>query len=316
MHRAPQPRIDAVAVDSRPHSTIEISFVFKRCGAVVGDRGTPKPDVAEAGERRHRRGRRRLAVGSAFVVSLAVGTVARTRAEPTMVGPATKLSDDQDEIIPACATEVRLSGTVYDAAHPERSFALLHLAPKGWGEVYREGASIRGLEIQTIEPEGVLMRGETGSCWLNITRMPGKKQSRGIVARTPPRHFTLTSSTFSPAELGQAIRATGPHAYDIERSLIDRAIGRAPQLVRSTRFDQVQHHGAVAGLELRGFAKNGLLARLGLMRGDVLKSLNGVPLTNVDNERLAQKLVESTPRLSLLVMREGQPLTLDYHVVD
>lgn len=253
-----------------------------------------------------------------LVVIGAAGDAPRTRAEPTLVATVNVSSEeaDVDGSFAACATEVRLSGTLCDVAHPERSFAMLHLGAKLRGEVHREGESVRGLEIESIEPDGVVMRDEHGSCWLNITRMPSKKPTRAVAGHSPSLRFTLAPPAFSTAELERAIRASGEHAYEVKRSLLQRAIGLTAQLARTIRLGQVRHDGAVTAIELRGLTRNGLLAHLGLLRGDTLKSLNGVSLAGIEDRSTAQKLIESAPRLRLLLMRDGRILSLEYHVVD
>jgi type II secretory pathway component PulC len=123
-------------------------------------------------------------------------------------------------------------------------------------------------------------------------------------------------AAFSKAELERAIHPTGPHAYDVERSLLKAAVARAGQLARTTRLAPVRHFSAVSGMQINALAESGLLAHLGLMRGDLVKSLNGVPLTGLVDMLRAQTLLTSTPRLSLLIMRQGVPFALDYHLVD
>jgi general secretion pathway protein C len=255
------------------------------------------------------RRRVRLAFFVWCVVEIGVLAVARARAQEQA---GAELEDDESP--PPCSTTLRLSGTLYDDRHPERSFALLHVKADQPGQVYREGDAVQGFELRSIEPTGAVMRGDHGLCWLNImSSRAGQPAPRAPSARPPRRR---SHSAFSEDELKHAIFATGTHSYDVERSLISRAVERAGQIARNTQFDQVRHYGSVAGMRLRNLAKHGLLAHLGLQRGDLIKSLNGVAMTGVENTLMAESLVKSTSRLSLLVMRGGQPLTLDYHVID
>lgn len=253
--------------------------------------------------------RRRLAFSVMWVLEIGFA-MARASAQ---AAPAAEEVEDEDSP-PPCTTTLRLSGTLYDDRHPERSFALLHLKSDQPGQVYREGDAVQGLELRSIEPTGAVMRGDHGLCWLNIMSARADKPAPRMPNARPARR--KPHAAFSDAELKGAIFATGAHSFDVERSLLSRAVDRATQIARNTQFDQVQHYGSVAGMRLRTMAKDGLLAHLGLQRGDLIKSLNGVAMTSVENTLMAETLMKSTSRLSLLVMRDGQPLTLDYHVVD
>lgn len=80
---------------------------------------------------------------------------------------------------PPCKTELRLSGTVYNAAAPERSMAMLHTKDDKRGAVYRAGAMVSEFEVMDVLPRGVLLRGAEGECWLRLKQDPH--------ARPPPR---------------------------------------------------------------------------------------------------------------------------------
>jgi general secretion pathway protein C len=70
--------------------------------------------------------------------------------------------------------------------------------------------------------------------------------------------------------------------------------------------------GPQAGLVLTRVSADGLVARLGLKSGDVLRMVNGSPVTNVQD--LAQQLAgtENVQRVTLVGERQGKPLNLSY----
>jgi hypothetical protein len=47
----------------------------------------------------------------------------------------------------------------------------------------------------------------------------------------------------------------------------------------------------------------------------MLKTFNGFSLTSLDGALRAQKQLLAASRLSLLVMRQGKPVALEYHLV-
>lgn len=70
--------------------------------------------------------------------------------------------------------------------------------------------------------------------------------------------------------------------------------------------------GPQAGLVLTQVSGDGLVARLGLQTGDVLRMVNGSPVTNVQD--LAQQLAgnASVQRIILVGERQGKPLNLSF----
>ncbi|NOZ02944.1 MAG: PDZ domain-containing protein [Deltaproteobacteria bacterium] len=71
--------------------------------------------------------------------------------------------------------------------------------------------------------------------------------------------------------------------------------------------------------DIRGFTMvivkaGGLFDRMGLKRGDVLVSVNGMPLRDFADSRNAYKKLKKEERISLTVIRGGKPLTLIYEI--
>lgn len=211
----------------------------------------------------------------------------------------------------ALQAEMRLSGTVYDNRRPERSLAILGSpAPRRSTAVYRCGSRIGAYRLLEVHPRAVLLSAEQGApCWLRMTRVPAPKPRAPAPRRSPRR-----SGAFTSEELDRSIQQLQPSVYRVERGLIDRAIGRASTLARTTRMRPVQQHGVAVGLALQRLPKDGLLAKLGLRRGDVLKTLNGFQIASLDGMLRARSQLTSAPRLSLALVRGGQQLTIEYRL--
>jgi hypothetical protein len=102
------------------------------------------------------------------------------RATAHAAAPAT--APDHDTV-PTCKTDARLSGAIYDARHPERSFALVQPRAGEKGAVYRAGMTIGIYELVAIEPRGVLLRSTEGECWLRLVGSP----ERATKTTPPPK---------------------------------------------------------------------------------------------------------------------------------
>jgi hypothetical protein len=182
---------------------------------------------------------------------------------------------------------------------------MLHVVQNHPGAIYRVGSRVAGYWLAAVEPRGIELRDESGDCWLRLLGMQRpasapKPAPHKRVARAPPAR----TAAFSHAELQQAIHPVGAGRYDVERALIAQAVARAALIGRTTGLQQVMRFGQPAGLLVRGLAEDGLLRHLGVMPGDMLKTFNGFSLTSLDGARL-----------SLLVMRQGKPVALEYHLV-
>ncbi|HEY2734011.1 MAG TPA: hypothetical protein VGI70_08500 [Polyangiales bacterium] len=220
---------------------------------------------------------------------------------------------------PICQTEIRVSGTLYDATNPAHSFAMLQLdGADPRGAVYRVGSLIGAFVLIAVEPRGIRLRDERGDCWLRLVGASAPRSNRAAPTRlrSPARRAPTRASAFSAAELEHGIRTVAANGFEVERALLTKAVARAAQIMQTMRLQQEFRHGEASGLIVQRIPEAGLMHHLGLRRGDVLRAFNGLPLTSLDGLLRAQNQLANAPRLSLLLMRDGRPTTLDYRLVD
>lgn len=234
--------------------------------------------------------------------------------EPAAEAPAAPLRP-----VEACEgsmqDQIRLSGTIYDPKRPERSFAILGKRSESGTAVYRSGARIGTLELLEVHPRAVLLDSEEGApCWLRMTPVNRSTQPERPIAEQKKKKPRAKGNVFSKEELEQKVRKLGDGKYRVERSLLQRALESAPALARRTRTKVVQRGGAAVGVSLRRLPRDGLLSHLGFKRGDVIRTVNGISFGNLDGVLKARTQLTSAPRLSVALLRNGKPVTLEYQV--
>jgi hypothetical protein len=145
----------------------------------------PGPKLLRSWKEAGVRGRAWLALSAALVVCALA--VAHARAQGTVLAsadPPKSKSETADEIVPVCKTDLRLTGSVYDARHPERSFVLVQARSNAPAGVFRAGSWLGAFQIVAIEPRGMLLRNAEGDCWL---RLVGDPAARKHLPAPPPR---------------------------------------------------------------------------------------------------------------------------------
>jgi hypothetical protein len=268
--------------------------------------------------------------------ALAQGTML-TASDPTTSGEPEDLLEDEPEepakaALSLCQTDLRLSGTFFNAQAPYRSFASFHVrADHPGGEVYRVGERVGAFGILSIEARTVVLDDGGAGCYLKLAGAsvtppppPAKKRKKRRKkggdkaeesAEQKPEPKPEEKADFSAEELNASIRALGGDRYEIKKDLLPKLAQRSAALRSSTQWSQVRGMSSVLGLRMEKLASAGLLERLGLRTGDVIKTLNGLQLSSLEGALEAQKLISSSSHLSLLIQRDGTPVTLDYRVV-
>jgi hypothetical protein len=107
----------------------------------------------------------RMFVCALAALTLSAEAFAEDVALASTVAPeVVEAETEEEQPIPMCKTELRLSGAVFDARRPEHSFAVLQAMPSRSGAVYRVGMWVAGYELVQVAPRGVLLRDRDGEC--------------------------------------------------------------------------------------------------------------------------------------------------------
>jgi S1-C subfamily serine protease len=94
------------------------------------------------------------------------------------------------------------------------------------------------------------------------------------------------------------------------RSDVERRLGQEiPTILAETTVVPYLEGGAVAGLLLSRLP-NGLLSEVGLRPGDVLQSLNEVPVDSVATLASLWPRFQSATEVRAVVLRDGRPFSL------
>jgi general secretion pathway protein C len=122
-----------------------------------------------------------------------------------------------------------------------------------------------------------------------------------------------SSSVISSVELERSIRCTGRSCV-VQRQLIDQLFAAPEALADVARVVPAFKDGEVVGFKVFGIRIGSLLARLGLMNGDIVKSVNGAAFRSPEQALIVATTLKTARRLDLLVERLNKPITFDYTI--
>jgi len=129
----------------------------------------------------------------------------------------------------------------------------------------------------------------------------------GVAAAPPP-------SAPSAAASGPPEDPTTP-ARSMDRREMERRLGQeVPRILAETTLVPVTEGGQVAGFTLTRLPEGTLLSDAGLRAGDVITSVNGVPIDSLATLIGLWPRLQSESDLRAVVLRNGQPVALTVHL--
>ena len=78
--------------------------------------------------------------------------------------------------------------------------------------------------------------------------------------------------------------------------------------------EPVMENGEIKGFRLFQFDQSSMFGKLGMKDGDMVKEINGTPLNNVAKTIQFLNGLKDESRVSVNIIRDGQPITLDLNV--
>ena len=141
----------------------------------------------------------------------------------------------------------------------------------------------------------------------------GPSTSTAPAADPDPAAATRNESII--ARILAGISRVGPGVATMSRESRDLILSNLAILARSARAVPANDNGAI-GFRLYGIRRGSVLAALGLLNGDLLKSINGRPTTTPQEVLAAYSGLRGASSWALSINRRGTEMTLVVRVVD
>ena len=236
------------------------------------------------------------------------------------VGPDGTPVEEWDPTRPApdCTGKLRLVGSVMSPGYPDWSFAAITGTSDGKTMLYREGSNVDSSRVMAVLASSVVVSGSSGVCRL---LMFGEEE--GASARTPAPVAKSKPATTDPKgrnagltdqELDDGIEKVSDTKFNIQRSLVDKALANQGSLMKAARVIPHDENGRVVGVKLYGIRRTSLLGRLGVRNGDMLRTINGFDMTSPDTALEAYSVLRSADKLTLAVKRQNKEMTIEYNI--
>ncbi len=114
----------------------------------------------------------------------------------------------------------------------------------------------------------------------------------------------------------QGIRKIGDTDFEVDRTLLDYLLGNPMWVARGARIVPSIRNSKSNGFKLYAIRPSSIYAKIGLMNGDTILSVNGLTLSSPDKAIETYKQVESAKRFTVQLTRRGKPVTIRYTIVE
>lgn len=193
---------------------------------------------------------------------------------------------------------LRLKGTLFTRGM--QAVAIIEDINTGKVDMYEIGDSVGGLKISAIS------RGEVSF---------GDKGAAGALS-LPEGAVIQPAADIMPMAGGDdwyKIECHG-NTFILDEATIPNALSRAREIMKNLRIKPNLKDGTKAGLMIDRLDPAGILKDIGLIQGDVIKSVNGFKLNSPFQIFKAYKNLRNSQEIQVDIVRDNRPLILTYKI--
>ena len=202
--------------------------------------------------------------------------------------------------LPPTELHLTLKGTAV-LEPPINSFAIIYDHDKRRQKLYNLGDTIQDATIKNIYANRVILqRGEKLEA-LFLKRKMEKKSSRA------------SKRSRGTKKKSGVIRSSNRDHYVLDREKVSDMISNVNQFMTQVRVSPHFHEGKPVGYRVSDIKQGSLIEEIGIKNGDIIKSVNGLPIAKPDQafEAYQQLMEESQITLELQRGRADQVITYE-----
>jgi type II secretion system protein C len=202
-----------------------------------------------------------------------------------------------------CPGPARLVVAAVDPGAPARSLAVVALG--GDKPLIREGSRLDGRRVTRITASRVYLDDDAERCWISTAAAPPVAAAS---TSAPPR-VAARPDPLRP--LIERVRRVDAHTLEVDRAVLDAMMEQQIELLRDLRAAPERAGDRVVGLKLGPIKPGSLAEHVGLRAGDRLVSINRYDLTDPGQLLKAYAKLRLAPSLTLALVRDGAPTSID-----
>jgi len=179
-------------------------------------------------------------------------------------------------------------------------------------KVLGKGESINGFVLEGAGADYAIF-GKNGKTYRVPLAVPKTSRKNGLIEPVKPLVPKLSSRQNHVASPQGEIVDAGDRRI-VDRSLLKHYTENIDDLYKNIGIQEVKKSGNLEGFRVTFIRRGSLFAKLGVKRGDVIKSINGQALTSYSAALNVYKDINNAQNITLVIERKNQEMELEYEI--
>lgn len=176
--------------------------------------------------------------------------------------------------------------------------------------------------IVVVVAVGEALGGDGRLVWVDregieVARNEGRRercdidQGGGAMSSAVAMHSSRGSSR---RPTGEGIQRVSANKFVIDQSEVQNALNNLSTLATEARIVPYFENGQSKGFKLYSIKPSSLIAKVGIMNGDIIQKVNGYEINSPEKALQVYSMLKNEKQISIDVVRNGRPKTFEYEI--
>jgi len=224
-----------------------------------------------------------------------------------------KLTPNEASVPKARPKKVQIAGSIKDiqllAIYNASDRTVVTVKYKGETKILGRGDVLNGFTLEGGGSNYATFTKEEKAYRADLIKSKRSSSSQGSI--TPASRMPTQEPQKNKVE-GEVTDA-GDHKI-ISKSLLDHYADNMDDIYKNIGITEVKKGNTIKGFKITFVKRGSPFAKLGLKRGDMIKSINGEEITSYSAAFNAYKNIKDVDNLTLVIMRGKKEMELEYEI--
>ena len=207
-----------------------------------------------------------------------------------------------------------IAGSIKDitllAIYNSKDTTVITVEYKRKTKVLARGDEINGFILEGAGNNFATFSKDTKTYRVNLVK---SKRSTGTSSSIKPSSKTVSSSSKDSSKIEGDVTDAGDHKI-IDKSLFDHYAKNMDDIYKNIGIAEVKQGGKIKGFRITFVRRGSPFAKLGVKRGDVIKSINGQEINSYNAAFETYKNIQNVENLTMVIKRGKEEMELEYEI--
>ncbi len=208
----------------------------------------------------------------------------------------------------------KIAGSIKDitllAIYNSEDITVITVEYKRKSKVLARGDKINGFVLEGAGSNFATFSKDAKTYRVNLVK---SKRSTGASSSINSSSKTVSSTSKNSSKIEGDVTDAGDHKI-VDRSLLDHYAKNMDDIYKNIGIKEVKKDGKIKGFSITFVRRGSPFAKLGVKRGDVIKSINGKEINSYNAAFETYKNIQNVENLTMVIQRGKEEMELEYEI--